>query len=81
MNCFFDVFGSVLVVMSAHILDDVTLREWNAVLHYEFSWLYLHLGVVVATHLLLHFCHDALLVRPTLILSMISLTIIIFFPL
>ena len=81
MNCFLDVFGSVLVVMSAHILDYVALREWDAVPHYEFGWLYLHFGVVVATHLLLHFCHDDLLVRPTLVLSIISLTIIILFPL
>jgi len=51
MNCFLNVFYSILVVVPAYVLDYVSFNERYIVSHNKFSRLNLHTLVVLTTYL------------------------------
>jgi len=51
MDGFQYILFSVFVGVTAHVLDNITLYEGNAIYGYEFSWLNLHVLVMLSTYL------------------------------
>lgn len=51
MECFFQVFNSVLKPVATYVLDDVAFYEWDVVSHDEFCWLNLHRLVMIPSDL------------------------------